>query len=267
MPYAGEHWLELKVKTMNNRKKEDKTYNSFTLIEMLVVIAIISILASMLSGPISRAIQKGREVACTNQLKQIGISVFQYQSPNMYDALPNIKGTTISTNTDTVAPLVALVAANLIDNPKMVSCPVGGAPEVPEELDATTPVNALASATMAGGTYNVGSISGKNAPANYLFTLFFKRNAGGSMVIAGDAAAGAAGLNAVYSPNHGDSTSDRNNGANALFGDGHVKTAKSGYSLEGYTNSASSSNHNPWSNDNPPTDTTTGISQIGSYGN
>jgi prepilin-type N-terminal cleavage/methylation domain-containing protein/prepilin-type processing-associated H-X9-DG protein len=93
---------------------------AFTLIELVVVIAIIAILAGLLLPVLGRTKESGKAAACLSNLHQIGIALQLYVQDNN-NHLPYMRDKSLTTTNEYPPP--DLVLSNYLGNLNILKCP------------------------------------------------------------------------------------------------------------------------------------------------
>lgn len=126
----------------------------FTLIELLTVITVIGILAALLMPALSGAREKGRQVACSANLHQIGIALFAYSSDYQNHTPPAYQ----VINSATITWYTALTNGGYATT-KIFQCP--------DDRRFASPGNTPRSYAMVIGTANTASLYNNNNAGNF----------------------------------------------------------------------------------------------------
>lgn len=100
--------------------------HAFSIVDLLVILAIIAILAAMLLPALASSKRKATAINCTNNLKQLGLSfrVWEGDYGDKYPmAVPARRGGTMEYNTGADTFRHFQVMSNEIFNPKILICP------------------------------------------------------------------------------------------------------------------------------------------------
>ena len=110
---------------MQNKKSPQfmQLRKKFTLIELLIVIAIIAILASMLLPALQKSRVKARSTSCINQVKNLGTFVTTYSADFDNEIMPARINKTLYNTTTEVYWSWLLYDSKYVVNPKIYYCP------------------------------------------------------------------------------------------------------------------------------------------------
>lgn len=107
-----------------SKSRREEGEAAFTLIEMLVVIAVIALLAALLLPVLSKGKEAGRATACVSNLHQIGIALQLYVDGN-HNLLPVMRDRPSDTNaiSTNALPSPDMVLRAELGNTNVLRCP------------------------------------------------------------------------------------------------------------------------------------------------
>jgi prepilin-type processing-associated H-X9-DG protein/prepilin-type N-terminal cleavage/methylation domain-containing protein len=132
-----------RVSDMLSRKGNPAMRRAFTLVEALVVIAIIGLLVGLLLPAVQAARESARRSQCTNNLKQIGVALINYH--DTYGALPAGYVSAFDGNGNDLGPGWGWAAAIL---PQMEQTPIYNV--IHFDLPIESPLNGVRVANVQG---------------------------------------------------------------------------------------------------------------------
>jgi prepilin-type N-terminal cleavage/methylation domain-containing protein/prepilin-type processing-associated H-X9-DG protein len=159
--------------------------DGFTLIELLVVIAIIAVLIALLLPAVQSAREAARRAQCTNNMKQLGLAVANYESstgayPECYgqraawDAANTVCGGTIGDSGWGNWSIHALIMPYMEQGPvyNRLNFSISSSDNEDNGIQATAITTRVSSflcpsSTLPVGTLYCGTIPGTTSPANY----------------------------------------------------------------------------------------------------
>lgn len=115
-------WLEPSSVGRGGRGAED---DAFTLVELLVVIAVIGVLTGLLLPVFGKAKEAARATACLGNLRQVGIALQLYTQDNR-NLLPVMRDRQVSANGAAITnelPSMDSVLSNHLGNVQVLRCP------------------------------------------------------------------------------------------------------------------------------------------------
>ena len=107
------------------RSPETKRATAFTLVELLVVIAMIGVLAGLMLPTLGKAKESGRGTVCLSNLRQIGIALQLYVQDNN-NRMPEMRDVLVGTNDLPSAiplPGMHIVLSNHLGSVQVLRCP------------------------------------------------------------------------------------------------------------------------------------------------
>lgn len=85
--------LSIRIRRRESERRSHFSLPSFTLVELLIVIAIIAIIAALLLPALQKAKARSYAISCTNNLKNLSIGFSHYQADyDDYIAKPQAVG-------------------------------------------------------------------------------------------------------------------------------------------------------------------------------
>ena len=195
----------------------------FTLIEVLVVIAIIAILAAILFPVFARAREKARQTSCLSNEKQIDLALLMY-AQDYDETLPGTYIYEVPGDVNWLFSFGAL-AYPYVKNAQLFACPSGGGPTGWAGTDAMIPKNSYWApdqwfCALSNAKYSLAVLQ---SPSDTIMFLDTNSTNGGPEFWLGAASTAQDyanyTLNGANSPRH-------NDGRNYAFADGHAKWLK-----------------------------------------